>query len=129
MRTTHDVINSFYSSASHPILSHTIESILRNFRNREYGHTSLEVTGPTLFGRSISLFAPSPSILMGHFLPLTPFHSNQNKAFVAQDGSIIAWHKSAWHPSHPGPGDLSCFGLKGTNNYQYLWQQKSIYTS
>ena len=129
MRSAHDVMNAFfYSRSNHPILSHVIESVLRNCRNHDYGVTALCPTGPTLFGRIIAQFVPAPSLLFGHFMPLTPFHQNQNKAFVGQDGSIVAWHKSAWHRNHPGGGDLTCFGLKGTNNYQELWAKRSVFS-
>ena len=120
-RSSHDVMNAFfYSRAGNPILLKTIESIIHNFQNRYYGITSLCPTGPTLFGRAIAQFAPNPSMLMGHFMPLTPSHTHKNKAFVAQDGSIIAWHKSAWHPSSPSGGDISVFGVTGSNNHQNL---------
>ena len=76
MRSSHDVMNAFfYSRAGHPVLSSTIESILKNVNCLNYGNTSLCPTGPTLFGRSIAQYAPSPSMLMGHFIPLTPSHS------------------------------------------------------
>lgn len=128
MRSSHDVMNAFfYSKARHPVLSSTIEQILKNVNERYYGFTSLCPTGPTLFGRSVAQFAPSPKMLMGHFIPLTPSHPNQNKAFVAQDGSIVALHKSAWHSNHPTGGNLSSFGIKGSNNYQELWQNRDIY--
>lgn len=128
MRSSHDVMNAFfYARAGHPVLSSTIESILKNITDRNYGTTSLCLTGPTLLGRSVAQYAPHPSMLMGHFIPLTPSHSNQNKAFVAQDGSIVAFHKSAWYSSHVQAGDLSSFGVKGSDNYHKLWMNRDIY--
>ena len=127
-RSCHDVMNAFfYSTPSHPILSDVIESILRHCRDYYYGFNSLSVTGPTLLGRSVAQHVPSPSVLTGHFLPLTPSHRNKNRAFVSEDGSIIAWHKSSWHPSQPAPGDISCFNIKTSNNYQHLWDSRQIY--
>jgi hypothetical protein len=73
------------------------------------------------------MHAPEYNQLFGHFMPLTPFHPNRNKSFVAPDGSIIARHKSAWHSNHPGPGDLSAFGATGTNSYFSLWRQRQVY--
>ena len=119
----------FYSRAGHPVLSSTIESILKNVTDRNYGTTSLCPTGPTLFGRSIAQYAPHPSMLMGYFFPLTPSHPNQNKAFVAQDGSIVAFHKSAWHSSQAKVGDLSSFGIKGSNDYHKLWMNRDVYST
>ena len=128
MRSSHDVMNAFfYSRTGNPILSSTIESILKNIRERNYGATALCITGPTLFGRSIAQYSPCSSMLMGHFIPLTPSHPNQNRAFVAQDGSIVALHKSAWHSCHPGAGELSPFGIKGSNNYEQLWLHHDVF--
>lgn len=53
-----------------------------------------------------AMHAPKYDQLFGHFMPLTPFHPNKNKSFVAPDGSIMACHKSAWLSHHPGTGDL-----------------------
>ena len=127
-RSSHDVMNAFfYSQKGHKILSITIENILRNVRDRFYGITPLCVTGPTLFGRAVAQYAPHSSLLMGHFLPLTPSHLRLNKAFIAQDGTIVAWHKSAWHDPSSSGEDLSSFGLQGTNDYHALWRSRSIY--
>jgi hypothetical protein len=127
-RTGHDCMNAFfYAAAGSAILSDAIEMVLRNCHERNYGISSLCPTGPTLFGRAVAMHAPEYNQLFGHFMPLTPFHPNRNKSFVAPDGSIIARHKSAWHSNHPGPGDLSAFGAPGTNSYFHLWRQRQVY--
>jgi hypothetical protein len=129
-RVAHDCMNAFFfASAGSPILSNAIEMVLRNCHERNYGFSSLCPTGPTLFGRAIAMNAPRKNQLFGHFMPLTPFHPNKNKSFVAPDGSIIARHKSAWHSHNPGPGDLSPFGVKGSNSYFELWRSRKIYAN
>ena len=129
-RSAHDVMNAFFfAKAGHPVLSQTIESILRNCRNQEYGLSALSVTGPTLLGRAIAQHAPSLNMMPGHFMPLTPFHQKQNRSFVTQDGTIAALHKSAWHDGTPGGGQLECFGLRGTNNYEWLWHQRLVFNT
>ena len=128
-RAGHDCMNAFfYAAAGSAILSDAIEMVLRNCHEQNYGISSLCPTGPTLFGRAVAMHAPKHNQLFGHFMPLTPFHPNKNKSFVAPDGSIIARHKSAWHSHHPGPGDLSAFGVQGTNSYVDLWNARKVYT-
>lgn len=129
LRSSHDVMNSFfYARARHPILSLAIDHVLKHCRDHYYGPSSLSPTGPILFGRIVAQFAPDPSLLIGHCLQLTPFHNNNNLAYVAQDGTITAWHKSAWFKGHAGGGDLNCFGLIGTNNYHQMWLNRDIYS-
>ena len=117
----------FYARKGHPILAKVIESIVDHCEREFYGLSSLSPTGPTLFGRHISAHVPNLSIHHGHFVTLTPFHKNKNRAYVAPDGTILALHKSAWHQSMPGGGDLSVFGLSQTNNYNKLWRERQVY--
>jgi len=129
-RTAHDCMNAlFFAAAGNPILAEAIEMILRNCREDYYGISSLCPTGPVLFGKATAKYAPNEHHVFGHFMPLTPFHENKNRSFVAPNGSIIARHKSAWHSHRPSPGDLSVFGAQGTNNYFELWQSRGIYAS
>ena len=117
----------FFARKGHPVLASVIASVLNNCEKEFYGLSSLSPTGPTLFGQTIASHVPNLSIQHGHFVTLTPFHKNRNRAFVAPDGTILALHKSAWHQSMPGGGDLSAIGLSQTNNYNKLWRERRVY--
>ena len=117
----------FYAKSGSKILEECIQQIVLNCEKRFYGLNSTCPTGPMVFGRSILNHTPSPHIIPGYFMALTPCHQQKNFSFVAPEGDIIALHKSTWHPSMPLGGDVKSLGIKGSNNYNRLWEERSIY--
>ena len=117
----------FFAKAKHPALGKAINSVVKNCYEGFYGFNSTCPTGPILFGKSIIDFTPSPFIVPGYFMSLTPGHVKKNLAYVMPTGEIVAFHKSTWFHSAPPGGDISCFGVKGSNNYNELWKSKDIY--
>jgi len=128
MANTFDVMTALiYAEAGHPALKRCIDQIVRHVSNRYYGFTSVSPTGPRLFGRILAGFDLGAARQIGHFMPLTPGFNRRNLAYVSNAGIIYGWHKSAWHPEHPGGGDLASVGLKGTNNYNQMWRSRQVY--
>ena len=128
MANAFDVVNGlFYADAGHPALKRCIDQIVCHVSNRYYGFTSVSPTGPRLFGRVLAGFDLGLVRQIGYFMPLTPGLRQRNLAYVLNDGTICGWHKSSWHPEHPGGGDLASVGLKGTNNYNEIWRNRQVY--
>ena len=117
----------FFAKAGHPVLEQCIKVVLDHCRQRFYGLNSTCPTGPMVFGKAILAHAPSPNLMPGYFMPLTPMHSQRNLAYVMPRGNIVAFHKTTWHPSSPRGGNFSAFGLQGTNNYNRLWESREVY--
>ena len=121
-----DVSNSvIFSKKGHKALEVTIEAIIRNVKSEYYGISPLSPTGPSLWGKSIANTCDDRSTLIGSLLPLTPYHSKKNYAFLLPDGTILAYGKSTWGTAN-GNG-LSAFDTSGTNNYNELYYSKNIY--
>ena len=117
----------FFAKAGHPVLEGCIKTVLENCRQRFYGLNSTCPTGPMVFGKAILAYGPSPHLMPGYFMPLTPMHSQRNLAYVMPRGNIVAFHKTTWHPSMPLGGNFSAFGLQGTNNYNRMWERREVY--
>lgn len=110
-----------YARPGHPAIAKAIELILENVKNRYYGVTPFCPTGPGLWGRAIAIVGTDHSYSFGDFMELTPDHPNKNKAMVLPDGSIFAYNKRS------AAGDLQALEARGTNNYNDLWQSRSVY--
>lgn len=110
-----------YSKPNNIALTTAIEMIVNNCHEKYYGITPLCPTGPTLLGQALAANGGNPNFVYGDYLELTPTHEQKNRAFVLPDGTIMAWSK----PS--GGGDLTGLGAKGVNNYNSLWQSRSVY--
>ena len=113
----------FYSQPDNPVLSASIETIVRHCREQYYGITPLCPTGPALFGQMLAANRGQPDFVYGDYLELTPVHEQKNRAFVLPNGTILAWGK----PS--GGGDIASLGAVGTNNYNELWHSREIYNT
>lgn len=110
-----------FSKPGNPALLYAIQQIVKNVESQYYGITPLSPTATPVLGQALAKHGEQANFVYGDFLQLTPTHQKQNTAFVLPDGTILAWGKTA------GGGDLSAFGAKGTNNYNELWQQRSLY--
>lgn len=128
MANTFDVMTALLcAEAGHPALKRCIDQIVVNVNRKYYGFTSVSPTGPRLLGRVLASFDLGVARQIGHFMPLTAGFKHRNLAYVSNSGVIYAWHKSSWHPEHPGGGDLASVGLKHTNNYNKLWSNREVY--
>lgn len=121
-----DVSNSvIFSKKGHKALETAIGAIIRNVRDDYYGISPLSPTGPSLWGKCIANRCDDRSTMIGSLLPLTPYHTKKNHAFILPDGTILAYGKSTWGTTD-GNG-LSSFNTTGTNNYNDLYYSKNIY--
>lgn len=111
----------FYSKPDHPVLKRAISMIVENCSKRYYGLTSLCPTGPNVLGRALALQGISEYLAIGDYRDLTPERPKKNLAFLAGDGTIMAFGKE------PSIRDLSAIGASGTNSYSDLWERRSIY--
>ena len=117
-----------YAQAGHPVMARCIQKIIHNVQHQFYGLSSTSPTGPSLFGSVLAESQLAGARQIGFFLPLTQGFLNRNLAYISDTGLILAWHKTSWHPSRPGGGDLASMGLSGTSNYNQLWRERRIYT-
>ena len=116
-----------YAKPNHKVFERCIEIVVKHCAIRYYGLSSTCPTGPMVFGKALVEFTPDYGILPGYFMALTPMHDQRNLAYVSGSGEIVALHKSSWHKEMPAGGDLSAFGLSGTNNYNQLYRDRDIY--
>lgn len=110
-----------YAEKGHPVLAKAIQGVIKNCETEYYGMTPLCPTGPTLLGRAVCQEDSDTVCCHGEFLTLTPNHSQKNRAYVMDDGTIIAFAK----PSEGG--DLKSLGVFGTNNYNEYWHARRVY--
>jgi hypothetical protein len=111
-----------YSTSNHPVLEKSIDSIVKNFRNRYYGKTPLCPTGPNVWGQAVASTCDPIKTLFGDVIELTPRHVVKNRAYATDDGKLFAFAK----PSEGGDG-LEVFGESETNSYNYHWHHNDIY--
>lgn len=115
-----------YTKPRNSIMAKAIEEICNNYRNRFYGQSPLDPTGPNLLGRLIASHSNVENSIFGEFRPLTPDLSFPNLMYVTQSGYLVAQHRTSWMPGTEG-GDFEKLGGNGTNNYKKLWNERLIY--
>lgn len=86
-----------------------------------YGWCPLCVTGPIVWGDVIVDNFEPEHYFFGDVMDLTPGHIYSNKALVLPDGALFGLKKPA------AGGDLTKLGIEGTNNYNELWESRTIY--
>jgi hypothetical protein len=111
----------FYSKPDSPVLKKMIQEIVSNCKNKYYGKTPIDPTGPNLFGKVIASLGDSLNIIYGKHEELTSNYIKKNKALVLPDGHILVFCKNGVD------ADLSSLGGKGVNNYGELWRDRKIY--
>ena len=116
----------FYSKSKSKILENAINLVIENCRNEYYGITPISTTGPGVLGRSLAIEGMKSTHVIGLFMPLTPNHQLKNASYVLPNGNIVALHKDAWFPKAKA-ADISEFGLKTTNNYLKMWNERDVY--
>ena len=127
-RSYYDCMNGIiYSRPLNPVLRIAIDLVIENCRSKFYGSDSMSPTGPGVFGRAIAIHGKNKNLYDGQFIQLTPQHAQSNKAYILQDGTIFAWHRSHFTDNPNDMNDLSSFGLKGGNDYRILWRDRNVY--
>ena len=123
----YNIQNSFfYSKKNSQILEKAIDLVIENCRNENYGVSPVCTTGPGVLGRALAINGLKKTHVLGLFMPLTPNHKLKNRSYILPDGNIVALHKNAWFPESKA-SDISAFGLKNTNNYIKMWQERNVY--
>jgi hypothetical protein len=119
IKNTFSVCPGFmYSKPKNEIFKKCINQIIENCKNRYYGATALDPTGPVLLGKKIAESEPNLNCVIGDYIELTPDREYKNLAFVNVNGIILAFSKGlVWF------SDLS----KNTNNYTKIYQDKEVY--
>lgn len=128
-RLHYPIQNSFfYVEKNNQIMSKAIDLVLENCLKEYYGVSAICPSGPGVLGRAFAIYGQKENHVLGYFMPLTPSHKKLNRSYVLPDGTILAQHKTAWFPNAKG-GDFSAFGIKGTNNYLKMYNDKNIYNT
>ena len=116
----------FYVNKESKIMNKAIKLTVENCKKEYYGMSATSPTGPGVLGRAIAHDGLESNQILGHFMPLTPNHRNQNRSYILPDGSILALHKDAWFPKAK-PADISEFGISNSDNYLVMYNRKDIY--
>ncbi len=113
----------YYVKKNNIIIEKSIETVIRNCKNKFYGDLPCNPTGPGVFGLSYMKHGWNiGNVSEGTFQQLTPFHQNKNRSYVLENGNVIAQHKCAWHSSN-----ISDFGMAGVNDYVKMWNDQNFY--
>tara|TARA_Y100001968_G_C19273333_1_gene675386 strand:- start:154 stop:906 length:753 start_codon:yes stop_codon:yes gene_type:complete len=120
------VSSLFYANKGCQVLKKAIELIVSNCKIDYYGVSPTSPTGPGLLGRALAYYGLNRNQVIGHFMPLTPNHQNQNRSYILPDGSILALHKDAWL-NNAKPAQILEFGITDSDNYLEMYNQKDIY--
>ena len=100
-----------YAKENNPVFDLAIKKIIENVENKHYGNNPLCVTGPVVLGQAVAQVGDIDCYLIGDFEESTPrvFRLNDN---------VLANYKQLNY------GDI---GIKGTNNYNTIWQDRNAY--
>jgi hypothetical protein len=116
----------FYTRPGNPIFEKAIRLVVDHCRSGQAGAAPICPTAPGVLGRAIAAEGRKANHNSGDFMPLTPFHPNNNRSCLLSDGAIIAKHKNAWHPSRR-PAELTSLGAQGTNDDARMYRRGEIY--
>ena len=119
-----------WSKPKNNIFSHAIDQVILNCQEKWYGKTPLCPTGPSLLGEAIANKNRGKNIQIGDLVrPMIPFTRKNmpylksifKSRFILPNGKTIGIVKPA------NGGDLKTLGMKGSNNYNDFWHEKSVY--
>lgn len=116
----------FVKDKKNQALHKTIEHCVSNILNKSYGKTSHHITGPFIFGKSISEYEienEESSILVGD---LTFDNESNNAHFVMLDWSTRSQKHFAWHRLPDAESALPS-GYEAGSYYTRAFQEKKIY--
>ncbi|MBE1206653.1 glycosyltransferase family 32 protein [Aminobacter carboxidus] len=111
-----------YAEAGSPVLERAITRVVKHFNARFYGHSSLEPTGPYMFGRVLAETLDWTSIIFGDSQRLNIDRTGRvNIVKVMPSGEIVAIRNKT------AEGEFSDLVSSGGNNYNHLWAQRRIW--
>lgn len=106
-----------------------IDWIVENCRNLYYGANPLYPTGPVLLGRVfLKVMAmrgndfTADNQYVGSCGCITPESSMINLTYVCKKGEVVAYRNKKQG------GDLKHIGLKKSNNYNEIWNNRQVYS-
>jgi hypothetical protein len=124
-----DTANGVFSSPPrHKALALAIELVCENVKAEYYGKNSLCPTGPTLFGKAISRTCEPEELIVGTSVWISPngvlkeVVTEKSHGFLFDNKLVALKRKRGGRP-------LSEIGISGGNDYNDMWQSKSIYAS
>lgn len=98
-----------------------IDLIVQNCKDRYYGATPLDPTGPSLFGRALAICNTASDHWLGDTQMRVPWFAKNHIVFVTPYGQSIAVN------TKQEGGNLGELGLTGTNNYNEFWHARRVY--
>ncbi|MFT8973744.1 glycosyltransferase [Zymomonas mobilis] len=105
-----------------------IQYIVNNCKLRYYGENPLYPTGPVVLGRAfIAALAEkgqdptADDQYVGSCRSVTPDSTMLNVSYVSKGGEVIAFRNKVIG------GDLAHLGFSGSNNYNKIWDSRTIY--
>lgn len=101
-----------FNETEHPLLLDALQLCVKNIRDKNYGTGSLDITGPSMFGR-----LDKYDVTYGHCKFI---RHGQKAAFL---GDVLHW---LYKPENTS---LEKFGCVGVNNYNQLWDEKQVFNS
>ena len=111
-----------------PEFAAAIERIVYNCDKKYYGSNPLYPTGPVPLGRAFLavmtqrwLAPDADDQFVGECRCATPDSDMLNVTYVSREGTVIGFRSKRL------PGDLEHLGLNGSNNYNVMWSNRSIY--
>jgi hypothetical protein len=110
-----------YAERGREELRAAIDLLVDNVKRRQYGVNALCPTGPILFGRALAMINRPECYWAGTMVPLSGTHPRRTHAFMGPDGTMVAVRMQ-----REGGGTAE-LGLKGTNNYNKLWEQRRYF--
>ena len=110
-----------YARKGCPELGMMIDFVVDHVQSRFYGNSSLEPTGPALFGRCVTLSGRWDSYSIGVAVNIEASSVANRSHYVQPDGTLFAIRLQG------GGGRPDQLGLKGTNVYGELWDRRGIY--
>lgn len=106
--------NIFYSVKNNPVLKTAINIVVKNINNQYYGGNSLCPTSVVPFGMAVAMHGYNSRHYIGDYKEI-----DGRKVSIFPDGQIFAIGKNNMEGGQ--------INLAGTNNYNYLWNNRILY--
>jgi hypothetical protein len=111
--------NIIFASAGRPELRTAIDLLVQNCKNRYYGSTARDPTGPNLLGRAMAICNNGLDYWIGDSRMTTPEFNNRNITYITPDGTLLALRTNSISGNE--------LEIDGTNNYSNLWRMQQVY--
>jgi Glycosyltransferase sugar-binding region containing DXD motif len=112
-------ISVMFAAAGRPELRTAIDLLVQNCKDRYYGPTALDPTGPGLFGRAVAICNNGSDYWIGDARMTTPEFDNKNVVYVTPEGRLLALRTKR--------SNFDEFAIDGTNNYATAWRSRQVY--